>query len=413
MRHIWKPICPPSSTPGSTRESAGGTLYDKGNVLDDFLRFYLFFSPAGFREVEGRPPLVRRARLGSGEYRLGVGEGLKDRIFEALRLCIDGFLRYAPNGLSPADDLQAARDAGFVLLYRLLFVLYAEDRGLLPYRRNDPYTKNRSLGRFRDDVAAESRSGFARLDPAATGYWQDLKALFALIDDGGARYGVPAYNGGLFDPDRHPFLEANALPDPVVARVIDQLGRAPDPQRPDLGLFRVDYRDLAIQHLGSVYEGMLELRPRVAGVAMRVVRKKQRRRKPAARYLPPAERTIKAGTSIPAGFERTDTVYEIGDVYLETDKGERRATGSYYTPQHVVDHILDRDARPPVRRDPRHHRRRPRPPRRHVRRPRAEPARARPGDGQRPLFAGRVPVRRRADRHQPLHRRRRGRCPFR
>ena len=325
---------------------AGGGLFDPGGAFDDFLRFYLFFSPAGFREAEGRPPLVRRARLGSGEYRLGVGEGLKDRIFEALRLCIDGFLRHAPNGLSPADDLQAARDAGFVLLYRLLFVLYAEDRGLLPYRRHRTYTDNRSLGRFRDDVAAESRSGFARLDPAATGYWADLKALFALIDDGGARYGVPAYNGGLFDPDRHPFLEANALPDPVVARVIDQLGRAPDPQRPDLGLFRVDYRDLAIQHLGSVYEGMLELRPRVAGVAMRVVRKKQRRRKPAARYLPPAERTIKAGAAVPAGFERTNTVYEVGDVYLETDKGERRATGSYYTPQHVVDHILDKTLGP-------------------------------------------------------------------
>jgi len=75
---------------------------------------------------------------------------------------------------------------------------------------------------------------------------------------------VPPYNGGLFDPEQHPFLETKQISDWHLARAIDQLGRARDPHLRCGPLFRVDYRDLAIQHLGSIYEGLLELEPRTA-----------------------------------------------------------------------------------------------------------------------------------------------------
>src|SRR5207249_1723560 len=148
----------------------------------------------------------------------------------------------------------------FILLYRLLFIMYAEDRRLLPYRVNRLYTNNRSLARHRDEIAsrldhpgASEQTDFSR---EATAIWDGLADLFDLIDRGHARYGVPAYNGGLFDPDAHPFLIEKKVPDWYIARVIDQLGRAPDPDRRQEGLFRVDYRDLAIQHLGGIYEGL-------------------------------------------------------------------------------------------------------------------------------------------------------------
>src|SRR6185503_6766477 len=105
-------------------------------LFNDFLSFYLLFSPAAFREIDGRIPLLKRAIEGSSEYRLGVGEGLKERAFEALRLCIEGFLSLPANGLSHEADLMSCREQSFVLLYRLLFIMYAEDRRLLPYRVN-------------------------------------------------------------------------------------------------------------------------------------------------------------------------------------------------------------------------------------------------------------------------------------
>src|SRR5688572_512544 len=103
-------------------------------ILDQFLLFYLFFGPIAYRQQGERSTLVSRARTGSSVYRLGIGEDLKHRVFEALRLSIDGFLQYRNNNLDPARDLKLIRAQSFVLLYRLLFILYAEDRELLPYR---------------------------------------------------------------------------------------------------------------------------------------------------------------------------------------------------------------------------------------------------------------------------------------
>jgi hypothetical protein len=281
------------------------------HILDDFIQFFLFFGPAAHVETE-LPPLVVRARRGSSEYRISVGEDLKDRVFEALRLCIDGFLHYEPNQLT-AEHLVECRAESFVFLYRLLFILYAEDRQLLPYRRNRLYTANRSLGRRRDELANALERVRRRTGPdfllTSTALWDDLLELFDLIDEGHRRYEVPAYNGGLFDDEQHRFLRDKHLPDWYVARVIDQLSRARDPQQEqDGGLFAVDYRDLRIQHLGSIYERLLELHPEVA-------------------------------TETLANDFTGDDILP-GHVFLKTEKGERRATGSYYTPDQVVDYLV-------------------------------------------------------------------------
>jgi hypothetical protein len=323
--------------------NAGQRTFDTDQLTaEEFFRFYLFFSPRAFESRDGRAPLVERALRGSSEYALAVGEDLKERIFEALRLCIEGFLTHGPNGLAAAEDLELCREQSFVLLYRLLFIMYAEDRSLLPYRRSRLYTENRSLARHRDEIAQTLARIEQQREPdypeGQVAIWQDLVSLFDLIDRGHARYGVPAYNGGLFDPERHEFLREKQLPDRHLARVIDQLGRAEDPQHRERGLFRVDYRDLAIQHLGSIYEGLLELRPHFATEPMIVIRERR-----AAR---PAERIIPETADIPTGWETTGTRYDTDAVYLQTDKGERRATGSYYTPDHIVAYIVDKTLGP-------------------------------------------------------------------
>jgi type I restriction-modification system DNA methylase subunit len=305
----------------------------------DFLQFFLFFSPAAFVSTVERIPLVERARTGSGHYRVGVGDGLKQRVFEALRLSVEGFLAHKPNHLDPKSDLEACRFNSLVLLYRLLFVLYAEDRKLLPYGIDRAYTENRSLGRFRDEIATkldrirEKRE--ADYANSETSLWTDLLNLFLLIDEGAARYRVPPYNGGLFDRELHPFLNDKAVPDWYLARIIDQLGRAVDLSHGDAELVRVDYRDLAIQHLGNLYEGLLELQPHYAHEDLREIR-----------TAPDSEeeeetRIIPASSQLPTGFLYTLNDYGKGSVYLLSDKGERKSSGSYYTPNNVVDYIVE------------------------------------------------------------------------
>lgn len=139
----------------------------RGAELDDFLRFYLLFSPHGHHPIENRSPLIARAIKGSSEYSLGVSEKLKERVFEALRMCIEGFLSFTPNKLSYDKHIELCRQQSLILLYRLLFIMYAEDRGLLPYRVNRTYTRNRSLARHRDEMAE-------RLDRIAEGRGSDF-----------------------------------------------------------------------------------------------------------------------------------------------------------------------------------------------------------------------------------------------
>lgn len=150
---------------------------------------------------------------------------------------------------SPAY-LAELREATLILLYRLLFILYAEDRNLLPVRdgRYDDY----SLRKIRVDIA-ERRDANDTLSNTASRYWQHLGDLFRIVSQGDPSIGMPAYNGGLFEDARAPLLTRCRIPDARFAPLFDDLAR-----RPDILRAWINYRDLSVQHLGGIYERLLE-----------------------------------------------------------------------------------------------------------------------------------------------------------
>ena len=110
--------------------------------------------------------------------------------------------------------LTEVRDAALIFLYRLLFVLYAEDRGLLPV--NDMRYADYGLRkRVRDDIAEKTAASHTFSD-MATGYYDRLASLFRQIDQGDQSIGLPPYNGGLFSAEAAPLLETTRLADSVV-----------------------------------------------------------------------------------------------------------------------------------------------------------------------------------------------------
>ena len=152
---------------------------------------------------------------------------------------------------APDAPLKEVREAALVILYRLLFILYAEDRNLLPVRdsRYDDY----SLRKVRDNV--ERRKNLRdTFSTNATPYWSAFGDLCRLIDGGDASIGLPPYNGGLFDPKRTLLLNQIRLSDQIMANVIDVLSFEKTPH----GRRYVNYRDLGVQQLGSIYERLLE-----------------------------------------------------------------------------------------------------------------------------------------------------------
>ncbi len=147
--------------------------------------------------------------------------------------------------------LDEVREAALVLLYRLLFMFYAEDRNLLPVR--DPRYAEYSVRRIREAVRDKMDAGgtFSSTMPKI---WLALQGVFGLIDEGDDDIGVPAYNGGLFNWARSPLLNRTKVPDKVMAPIIDALSRRTE----DLLRGWINYRDLAVSHLGGIYERLLE-----------------------------------------------------------------------------------------------------------------------------------------------------------
>ena len=153
---------------------------------------------------------------------------------------------------APDAGLQEVREATLILLYRLLFILYAEDRDLLPVRerRYDDYGLREKV---RGDVGRRMDRNDVFSTTAAR-YWSVIDDLCRAIDAGDRSIGLPPYNGGLFDPNKTPLLSTVRLGDTVMAAVIDALSfeRTPD------GRKYINYRDLSVQQLGSIYERLLE-----------------------------------------------------------------------------------------------------------------------------------------------------------
>lgn len=153
---------------------------------------------------------------------------------------------------APAAPLQEVREAALILLYRLLFILYAEDRDLLPVRdrRYDDYGMRE---RVRMDIGRRKDNHDTFSDTAAR-YWAVLDDLCRAINSGDRSIGLPPYNGGLFDPRRTPLLSNIRLDDQVMSDVIDALSF----ERTAMGRKYINYRDLNVRQLGSIYERLLE-----------------------------------------------------------------------------------------------------------------------------------------------------------
>src|SRR5262249_44879501 len=142
--------------------------------------------------------------------------------------------------------VEAIWQSALILLYRLLFVVYAEDRDLLPDQR-EPY-KSYSLTTMRLDIAERMDRRHVFSGTAAT-YWPKLRAVFKAIAEGDDDLGIPPYNGGLFAAESAPLLNRVELPDSVVAVLIFGLSHREEDGRARY----INYRDLSVQQLGTIY----------------------------------------------------------------------------------------------------------------------------------------------------------------
>ncbi|HKV59243.1 MAG TPA: N-6 DNA methylase, partial [Ktedonobacteraceae bacterium] len=268
----------------------------------DFLYFYAFFRRAAF---DAHPLGVAEILRESIEYALGVSNSLKEQVYTALRHVAQGFLDFAPNRLTPDDPatLKAIYDSSLIMLYRLLFVLYAEARDLLPMQDSELYRERYSLRFIAHDIARDLDAGRILLSDS-TFIYHALQKLFSYIDAGSPPLKISTFNGGLFDAQRasNIFLETHQISDARLQQAIDMLTRTGSDDSGERHF--IDYRDLSVRNLGTIYEGLLE-------------------------------------------YHLENTLDLDGwTIDLLNDRGERKATGSYYTPDYIVKYLVDQTVGP-------------------------------------------------------------------
>ena len=223
-----------------------------------------------------RPPESRLPALleDSRKRQADVTDELASQVFEALSRLLEGFETAAERDGHEALFAALAKDDDHVygglltVLLRLVFCLYAEDRGLLPVDK-ELYAEFYSvLGLF--DQLQRDAGEFPDSMDRRFGAWDRLLALFRLIwlgnDD--AAMPLPARRGKLFDPHEYPFLEGRL---DGSAPIWDSEAQAAMtvPSVDDGCLFevlrrlvilqgqRLSYRTLDVEQIGSVYEALM------------------------------------------------------------------------------------------------------------------------------------------------------------
>lgn len=336
---------------------------------ESFRYFYLFFRKEAFVVFSEKDneavTFLDRLLKGSEDYAKKLGERLKKRVFEHIFPHFsEGFINYmrSTKGLSALSDadLDDVYHGTLTFLYRLLFILYSESRNLLPVKEFRGYYEI-SLAAIKSeiadklgDVTVENIKQLSReklFDANTTGLYDRLTTLFKAIDSGNVSLNVPPYNGGLFmmdadDEDTHEarnaaFLHDHKIPDLYLAYGLDLLARDED----DKTFKRVfiDYKSLGVRQLGSIYEGLLEFHVRIASEKMAICKgKKTEEVVPYKTAIKEKRKILTTGRGKNAG-ERT---LPKGAVYLENTKHERKATGSYYTPDYIVKYIVENTVGP-------------------------------------------------------------------
>lgn len=270
---------------------------------NDFAALWLLIHVSRFGRI-GTPvsdcALEKWREAGSKEG-VAARDRLRDGVEQALLVLGNGFIRHPKN-----SDLRQRlqQDHQFLpdyfsqllrLVYRFIFLMVTEDRNLL----HDPQATAKTKQLYMDSYSISHLRQLAVHRNAWDKHhdkWEGLRILFRSLADGQPLLGLPAL-GGLFTPDNLPDLEVANLDNRSLLEAIYKLAWLKDDNR----LTPVNWRDMETEELGSVYESLLELTPRLNGDGL----------------------TFKFAEG------------------AETKGNSRKTTGSYYTPDSLVQALLD------------------------------------------------------------------------
>lgn len=278
-------------------------IFETRNLNDFRILYYLAHASRFIPNCDGKCPLevMYDTCLQAG---VSIGKNLHENVLKAIEALANGLLKHADAKyveLLRNDEKERNIFYSEILeiMYRFLFLLFAEQRGMMP-GRNTLYLEEYSITHLRQIA---ERSNLASVNDENTDLWEGLKATFKLLKEGSKELDVPAYNGMLFDDKLTPHLNSMECSNRDLINVIRYITLT----NINGVLQRISYTDLGVDELGSIYESLLEYTP----------------------YITTKEEEIN-GTLFPP------------NTFLLDPKGTvRKDSGSYYTSPALVSRLVD------------------------------------------------------------------------
>jgi len=271
----------------------------------DFRTLYRFAHASRFIPQEDDECILESFYQRSLASGVKVGDDLRQNVKKAIEVLGNGFL---DNELREqlVDEPELTKmyyNEVLHVIYRLLFLLYAEQRGMLPMR-NSIYADSYSITKLRDKAEIPDHYD-SNVD-----LWKGLQITFRLIREGNEDLEVFGYNGSLFHATKLDIIHDKDCKNSDLLEAIKNLTL----YESEGVTQRISYLDIGVEEIGSIYESLLDYEPRILSEDLWV----------------------------------DDEHFPSGEFFLDPRGAKRKSTGSYFTPQTLVNQLINSALEPVV-----------------------------------------------------------------
>jgi hypothetical protein len=307
-------------------------LHDAQEKAQALSLFAFFFGRETYvaPDTQGESSAIERAIAASADFTLEVEENLKaviygyageDSLFEIMGRAIQK--------ANPKANLASVYENSVVLLFRLLFVVYFEDKNRALLAKH-PFYQRYSLAHIFEVLRQPVPHGAAAYDKLFDGVYA-LKQLFEMLDQGAQDIDIPLFNGGLFDPERAPLLLTPKIFDNATLRQLLEKLLFKTHRGDTLFDTRRDFKNMSVTHLGRIYEGLLEFRFERANenaVYLEYESSSTKGKHVEAYFDAYDQATLRKEKGFKAWREVS---VKKGEVFLKSASNSRKTSASYYT----------------------------------------------------------------------------------
>lgn len=220
-------------------------------------------------------------------------------------------------------DLKLIYENSLYFIFRLLFIAYFEDKFEIILEKHKYFKSKISLRTLLENLQE---------DESSSGGFGELENIFNIYNKGKGNFDMPVFNGGLFDESKTALLSTPKIfNDKDLKFILNQLLNFKDKNLS----FKRDYKTLSVEHLGTIYEGLLSYFFEIANEDIYYVSYKEKSKEIECYFDNYDFKILEKSKKV-----EKYTFYKKGQIYLKNTSNSRKASASFYTPQSIANFLI-------------------------------------------------------------------------